>query len=348
MAIFSHPNVKLRSSQYESEESQFHNDYAREEEAMRKVLGLLFIVAILVSLVPLSTAIADGPERLGDMSPVPTPVAGGPQALTFTDDVKTALGLSSGAVSSLSFGTSDPDCYNVMSSSIAGFPTQGSSFLAMGTGLTSSITLANTSGSTSYQCAGLNNSQGNDMVQMNIVLNVPSGANFLKFDWKFFSEEFPEFVGTSFNDAFLVETPNSTFTISGNTITAPKNIAFDSAGNLITVNSTGVYGMNAGNASGTTYDGASTTFATTYSFSPGTAQVNLTFSVMDLGDSIYDTMIFLDNLSFGTSDASATATPKPPVTLPVPGVSAGGMGIMALLLAGVAYLAIRRKSTRTQ
>ncbi len=37
----------------------------------------------------------------------------------------------------------------------------------------------------------------------------------MAFDFRFLSEEFPIYVGTSFNDAFIAELDNSTWTTSG-------------------------------------------------------------------------------------------------------------------------------------
>ena len=92
---------------------------------------------------------------------------------------------------------------------------------------------------------------------------MPAGSTAWAFDWKFLSEEFPEFVGSSFNDAFLVETPKSDFTINGSQITAPHNVAYDASHKLISVNTTGALGMSAPEAAGTTYDGGTAPLTTT-------------------------------------------------------------------------------------
>ena len=148
---------------------------------------------------------------------------------------------------------------------------------------------------------GLNNSRGHDLFQLTLTLNVPPGATHWAVDWKFFSEEFPEFVGTIFNDAFLIETPTSNFTISGiATITAPNNVVFDPSGHLVTINTTGAFGMTAANAAGTTYDGATATLSAVVPIPAGASQITIIFSVMDLGDSIFDTTVFLDNFRFVT------------------------------------------------
>ncbi len=44
-----------------------------------------------------------------------------------------------------------------------------------------------------------------DVVIMRIDLRVPKGHDCLSFDFRFLSEEFPEFVNDDFNDAFIAE-----------------------------------------------------------------------------------------------------------------------------------------------
>lgn len=171
-------------------------------------------------------------------------------------------------------------------------------FAAISSGNAENAPLPNNSGSLSTVLNGLNNNQGNDMVQLTLELEVPSGAEYWAVDWRFFSEEYPEWVGSVFNDAFLIETPSSTFTISGSDIVAPNNVATDPSGELVTVNTVGAVGMSAANSIGTTYDGATEMFTTLAPIPPEANTVTIVFSVMDLGDSIYDTTVFLDNFRF--------------------------------------------------
>ena len=67
-----------------------------------------------------------------------------------------------------------------------------------------------------------------DVVIMRVDLRVPTGDNCLSFDFRFLSEEFPEFVNDDFNDAFIAELGHSTWSAATNddpTITAPDNFA---------------------------------------------------------------------------------------------------------------------------
>jgi Bacterial Ig-like domain (group 1) len=128
-------------------------------------------------------------------------------------------------------------------------------------------------------------------------LLVQPGANCLTFDFKFFSEEFQEFVGTQFNDAFIAELDTSNWTTSGSTISAPNNFAFDPVGNVISINAAGVTSMTAANALGTTYDGATPLLSASTQVTPGAHSLYL--SIFDQGDQIYDSAVFLDNLRVG-------------------------------------------------
>jgi Bacterial Ig-like domain (group 1) len=101
---------------------------------------------------------------------------------------------------------------------------------------------------------GGGNVRGNtdmDVSILKIDLSVPSTANCLTFDFRFLSEEYPGYVATQFNDAFIAELDSSTWTTSGSTISAPNNFAFDSSNNVVSINSTGLGGMSAAGGAGT-------------------------------------------------------------------------------------------------
>jgi hypothetical protein len=210
-----------------------------------------------------------------------------------TTQIQDALGLLPSDVISISTGTSDTTGFEVFSTPATLFPTQGSDYFVMSSGAAVDALTANTSPSTSTVLNGLNNSQGNDMVQTVLVLQPPAAASCLAFDFAYYSEEFPEFVGSQFNDAFIAEVGQSTFQIVGNQVIAPNNFAFDTTGKVISVNT--VFDVNASNAVGTTYDGGTPLLtAKTPLENPG-EPITVTLSITDLGDSIYDSTVFIDN-----------------------------------------------------
>jgi Bacterial Ig-like domain (group 1) len=206
----------------------------------------------------------------------------------------------------------------VSTTALTGFPTDGSSFGVLTSGnvgvVGSPATFANTND-------GGGNVRGNtdmDVSILKIDLSVPSTANCLTFDFRFLSEEYPGYVATQFNDAFIAELDSSTWTTSGSTISAPNNFAFDSSNNVVSINSTGLGGMSAARGAGTAFDGG-TTYSADLGFSPpngdgpaGGATVllhashqvtpgahSLFLSIFDQGDQILDSAVFLDNLVVG-------------------------------------------------
>jgi hypothetical protein len=191
---------------------------------------------------------------------------------------------------------------------LAGFPTDGSTFGILTTGNVNSVPNAGTFASTNN---GGGNVRGNSDFDVSILktdLSVPAGANCVAFDFKFLSEEYPSFVGSAFNDAFIAELDNSTWTTSGSVITAPDDFALDGSGNVVSVNATGVGGLTPANGSGTAFDGtfdggsdpnggATTTLHAAHQITPGSH--SLYFSIFDQGDNVLDSAVFLDNLVVG-------------------------------------------------
>ncbi len=169
------------------------------------------------------------------------------------------------------------------------FPTEGNTFAILSTGLAESADDPNDSGSLSFKLDGLNNSQGNDLVQLALRLRVPQNMNCASFDFAYFSEEFPEWVGSQFNDTFTAELGGTNLIISGTQVIAPLNFAFDTEGNIISINT--VFDVTSDTA--TTYNGMTSLLRAQTPVTPG-ATIDIVFSVQDLGDSIYDSAVFLD------------------------------------------------------
>ena len=133
-----------------------------------------------------------------------------------------------------------------------------------------------------------------DLTTLRLDLRVPAGFNCASVNFRFGSDEYPEFKGTQFNDAFIAELDTSTWTTSGSVITAANNFAFDPANNPITINAAGFTSMTEANAAGTTYDGATPLLSASQSITPGVH--SLYFSIFDQGDGIYDSAVLLDDL----------------------------------------------------
>lgn len=188
----------------------------------------------------------------------------------------------------------------VSSDPLASFPTGGGEYGILTTGNAALAGTGNTSGSSGASLGGptVRGNSDFDVVILRIDLDVPSTANCLVgMDFRFLSEEYPEWVGSRYNDAFIAELDNSTWTTSGSTITAPNNFAFDPNGQPITINAAGETSMTPPNASSTTYDGATPLLTAATPISAGPHSLYL--SIFDQGDRVYDSAVFVDNLRFG-------------------------------------------------
>ena len=192
------------------------------------------------------------------------------------------------------------------------FPTEGSSFGILTTGDVNSVPDTSTFASTNLSGGNVRGNTDFDVTVLKVDLAAQPGANCLTFDYKFLSEEYPGFVNTSFNDAFIAELDTSTWTTSGSTITAPNDFVVDSSQHVISINSSGLGGMSAGNGAGTAFNGTQS-YNDNFYLPPGNAggatgllhaatQVapgphSVYFSIFDQGDHRLDSATFLDNLT---------------------------------------------------
>ena len=221
---------------------------------------------------------------------------------TSNQDVIDALDLSNSQVASVDFVGSDPTGHTTFSQVASNFPQEGESYLTLSSGCAGSALDPDDEDGFSCNISGDGPGEATDIVRMELELNVPSGASTVQFDLKYLSEEFPEFVGTAFNDAFVVEMGQSTFTVDSNfNLVAPDNLVFDGNGDPITINTTGATGMTSGGSVGTTYDGGTSVLTTTVQLPSDQSTVKLIFSIFDVSDEILDSTIFLDNMRFQQS-----------------------------------------------
>jgi uncharacterized repeat protein (TIGR01451 family) len=261
---------------------------------MRKAVGAGLAAALMVAGVG-----AIAPEAAGAaVTPATGDNAGAlaiSQALASPQANITGASWSSITASGTPNGTSD--------GALADFPTDGSSFGVLTSGNVSSVPNPGTFASTSNGGAAVRGDTDRDVSILKTDFTAPGGANCLTFDFKFLSEEYPNFVGGSVNDAFVAELDTSNWTTASNVITAPNNFAFDGDGNVVSINSTGVGGMTEAGGAGTAFDGGDNLGAGTQvlhasrQVTPGAH--SLYFSLFDQGDNVYDSAVFLDNLRVG-------------------------------------------------
>lgn len=202
----------------------------------------------------------------------------------------------------------------VGNSALSGFPTNGSTFAIMTSGLAASADDPNTnvpdsSAGTDDKTGDLGgpNVRGNtdfDVSVLKVDLAVPATANCLSFDFQFYTEEYADFVGQQYNDAFIAELDTTTWDTSGSAITAPDNFAFAPGGAVVSVNAVGIGGFSPANAAGTTYDGATPLLSAAKQVTPGAHSLYL--SIFDQGDQYLDSAAFVDNLRVGFVPDPAT------------------------------------------
>jgi len=188
-------------------------------------------------------------------------------------------------------------------------PTEGTTFALLSTGI---------AGSTPVTTDGLNpgdergtwfrNKYGKprDWAELTLVLQVPAYMHYLYYDVQFLSAEYPEYVGSQYNDKF-------TATVD--------SLSQGTSEYTIDVNS-GDFVLNAHDLPGTGFDifaqsgnpnlvdwvdttpripgadaGATALVTREHPVSPH-EQITLTFHIRDTGDNLFDSAVFIDNVMF--------------------------------------------------
>jgi hypothetical protein len=142
-----------------------------------------------------------------------------------------------------------------------------------------------------------------DATILTITIDVAAGSGIRSgsFDFHFGSEEYPEFVGTTFNDVF------GAFINGG----APTNVIRDSQGNLVTINS-GFFDIdNTGNTIDIEYDGMTSGLTARFPLQIGTNVLKI--AIGDAGDDAYDSGALMTNLRFSSTDVGTGGVGAVPV-----------------------------------
>ncbi len=135
---------------------------------------------------------------------------------------------------------------------------------------------------------------------------VPAGVKTLRVDFNFVSEEFPEFVGSVFNDSFraTVTTPNGETTFA--------EVSVNQSGGFSMIGDCGFPGGDT--TTGQTGWRTGSVDLSTFSGTGVTIEVDLLFSANDAGDDIYDTHVLVDNIRFSTVWLDAKILPSSTAT----------------------------------
>lgn len=261
-------------------------------------MPLRLLVAALLLLLSASVAsAAERPSAPPVAPPAAGPPAGGGSDLVLPAVVPGALGAPISPQNGLVKEVSTPILAHptaVGQGTLATgkyMPVEGIGFAALSTG---DVGVFNSTENTSPSTGtgfGTSARGGRDVSQLKLDLNVPAGASCLEMSFVFYSEEYPEYVGSQYNDAFVAELDQSTWSVSGSSVSAPDNFAFDADGNPVTVNSTN---FADGSDTGLEFDGSTQLLLAATPITPGQHELYLT--IFDVGDSAYDSAVLIDNL----------------------------------------------------
>ena len=220
-------------------------------------------------------------------------------------------------LSSASWDVADADGKSaaVATESLQGFPTYGSDYLVLSSGDASLAPSATQGQQNNNPNANVSNGGGTrggalDVSVLRLNLTVPPGTNCVSLKFRYFSEEFPEFLNQGYNDGFLAELdPSSPWTMTNHQITAPANFAFMPGGAFVSINSAT---LTQAAGVGTVYDGGTQLLSAATPVTPGAHA--LVLSVWDDGDDKYDSAAFVDDVRIfqalpGGCVPGATAAP---------------------------------------
>ncbi|MCB9701782.1 MAG: choice-of-anchor L domain-containing protein [Myxococcales bacterium] len=139
-------------------------------------------------------------------------------------------------------------------------------------------------------------SGANDVLHFSFDLKVPKGTYGYVVDFAYFSSEYPSWVNTSFNDMALIWSTSETYTGNASFITDNNNNPRPLSVTALAQNGLIKYSGNAAQLVNTGFTGnGATGWATVKGSAAPEEEFNLSFAVMDLSDTILDTVLIIDN-----------------------------------------------------
>jgi hypothetical protein len=207
------------------------------------------------------------------------------------------------------------DSILVASDRFEDFPVAGGDYIIMSTGNAADVLAewwrASERASTDLGIQG--GADGHDLTQLTFDLEPPDGAECFAFDFQFLAEDDPyvtfepppgstvsgpwswEVVGSSLNDVFTAELNENLFSTENGVVVAPNNLAYDSDGNAVSINT--VADLHPIAWSGTRLDWGTyrLTAVAPVEADTDTGRMSLILSVQDVGNSLLDSAVLLDN-----------------------------------------------------
>jgi hypothetical protein len=172
-----------------------------------------------------------------------------------------------------------------------------------------------------------NGNGANDSAMLDVYIKVPTNAESLSFDFRFYSQEYWNWTCTVYNDFFIAMLNSGwvpdPFAIPAETpIPADLNISFDSSGNYISVNSPAFFTHCTAKAGYPCPDGTAESINTGYV--PNTAgatewltttspintgeTIRLRFATWDTSDQALDSLVMMDNFLFSEDPSTGPST----------------------------------------
>jgi hypothetical protein len=141
-----------------------------------------------------------------------------------------------------------------------------------------------------------------DTTTLTLTLAVPTWSQSFSFEFNFMSAEYPEWVGSPYNDFFEANLSSGAYN---------GNVSFDSMGNPISINNAFFTVTSSSALAGTGFDngvgGGTGWLTTTAPCVPGET-LTLEFSIGDVSDGIYDSTVLIDNFVWGVDAVTEPGT----------------------------------------
>jgi len=152
----------------------------------------------------------------------------------------------------------------------------------------------------------------NDSILVRLKVRVPTNAQSMSYDFRFFSAEYPDYLCSTFNDFYL-----ALLTTGAPGIPVDKNVSFDALGNAVSVNNgffevcqpAGCFACLGGTQDliATGMDGnigGGTKWLTTDAPVVPGETITLELVVFDVGDTAFDSLALVDNFRWGLSSTT--------------------------------------------
>jgi len=191
-------------------------------------------------------------------------------------------------------------------------PTDGSTFALFSTGIAGAVPVTtDTLNPGDERGTWFKNKYGHprDEATLTMILQVPPYTHYLYYDMQFFSTEYPEYIGSQYNDrltvtvdspsmgtsTYVCDVNNGNFVLDSNYISGTGFDIFAISGNPGDVDLVDTTPRTPGADAGAT--ALVTVGGENHPVSPN-EQITVTFNIKDVGDNQFDSAAFIDNLMF--------------------------------------------------